>query len=138
MKGKALRGRGGGQLWKYSNIFPKRQAKDTKSLLSDMMVFASDSSLIVRNTSRKHQGFSQISRRVISVQNLKRLWCYSVNKYNKIIEKKIGISIANYAQPSYNYITFLLETLNITFLCVSRKLYVNVYRRTNAFLSYLP
>ena len=41
MKGKALEGRGCGLMQKYTNIFPKRLGKDTKSLLLGVMVSSS-------------------------------------------------------------------------------------------------
>ena len=95
MKGKALEGRDGDLLRKYTNIFPKVLGKHTKNLLSDMMIYCSDSSLVFPTTRRKRQRFSQISRSVNLVQNYKRLCCWRVNKYNEFIATKITYHFNN-------------------------------------------
>ena len=117
MKGKALEGRDGCLLRKYTNIFPKSQGKDTKNLLCNMIIQCSNWSLVFPNTSRKRQGFSQISRRVIFVRNQKMFGCSrSINTMSSLPPKLLTILITAYARPSYNYIIFLPETFHIMFL----------------------
>jgi hypothetical protein len=139
MKEQDLVGRVGDLLRKYTKTFPKRLGKDTKNLLCYMIVFWSEFDPGTAEYTNEASEFqSNLSTCNFSTQ-LKRLWYSSVYKYSKFIETKIiyGL-ITHYTQPSYNCITFLSESFNIVFLCVSRKLHVRCFRKPDALLPNLP
>jgi len=61
----------GGKRWQpiaemYQHLYEEKGERH-KNLFHNMTIYCSDSSLVFPNTSRKRQGFSKISRRVILV-----------------------------------------------------------------------